>query len=228
MRIAVVSDLHDNRTALEAVLKDLKITAPDLVLCGGDVAGSGSAPVDVVDQIRDLQWPCVLGNTDEMLARPESLTEFAAQSPGIRPLVPVIEEMASWTRSQLGEERLEWLAALPMQIAQESLLLMHAGLNDPWRAPDRGATFENCDAPLIVYGHIHQPFIRGKVINTGSVSLPYDGDPRASYLLIEDGVPSIRRVEYDLEREIKSLRESGLPHAEWIVRSLLAARPVLP
>ncbi len=67
---------------------------------------------------------------------------------------------------------------------------------------------------IAVYGHIHQPFVRAvagvTVINTGSVSQSFDGDPRASYLLIDDGTPKIRRVEYDLEREIKAITASGL------------------
>ena len=72
MRIAVLSDFHGNRTALEAVLADLRRTAPDLLLHGGDLADGGASPVEIVDCIRDLGWPGVLGNTDEMLFRPES------------------------------------------------------------------------------------------------------------------------------------------------------------
>jgi 3',5'-cyclic AMP phosphodiesterase CpdA len=83
MRIAVVSDIHGNRTAFEAVLADLRQTAPDLILQGGDLADSGSSPVEIVDRIRDLGWPGVVGNTDEMLFRPESLDEFAAPLPRV-------------------------------------------------------------------------------------------------------------------------------------------------
>src|SRR5579871_2766624 len=80
MRIAIVSDTHGNRTALEAVLADLKQTSPDLIFHGGDLADSGSSPVEVLDRVRDLGWPGVVGNTDEMLALPETLEEFAGQS----------------------------------------------------------------------------------------------------------------------------------------------------
>jgi len=66
------------------------------------------------------------------------------------------------------------------------------------------------------------------VANSGSVSLSYDGDPRASYLLLDDGKPSIRRVEYDVDREIKALMTCGLPHAEWMVRTLKNASPQMP
>ena len=64
--------------------------------------------------------------------------------------------------------------------------------------------------------------------NSGSVSLPYDGDRRASYLLIDDSVPAIRRVEYDIERELKALSASGIPHADWIARMLESAAPQMP
>src|SRR5580693_594324 len=98
MRIAVVSDVHGNRTAFEAVLADLRQTSPDLILHGGDLPHGGASPADIVDQIRDLGWPGVVGNTDEMLFRPESLTEFASGTPQMRPLLTTIEEMAAATR----------------------------------------------------------------------------------------------------------------------------------
>ena len=92
MRIAIVSDIHGNRTSFEAVLADLRQASPDLVLHGGDLADGGSNPVEIVDHIRQLGWHGVLGNTDEMLWRPESLREFSRQSPQLQPLFTVIEE----------------------------------------------------------------------------------------------------------------------------------------
>src|SRR6266446_3555892 len=86
MRIAIVSDIHGNRTAFEAVLADLRQTSPDLILHGGDLADGGASPVEIVDRIRDLGWQGVVGNTDEMLFKPDSLTEFAKQSPKLQPL----------------------------------------------------------------------------------------------------------------------------------------------
>src|SRR5947208_16754573 len=92
MRIAIVSDIHGNRTALEAVLADLGQTSPDLILHGGDLADGGASPAEIVDRIRDLGWQGVLGNTDEMLARPESLREFVKQFAMLQPLLEVVEE----------------------------------------------------------------------------------------------------------------------------------------
>src|ERR1700691_3876756 len=98
MRIAIVSDIHGNRTAFEAVLADLRQTSPDLILHGGDLADGGSSPTEIVDRIRDLGWQGVAGNTDEMLFRPESLTRFADRLPHLADLCAVIRRMAEFTR----------------------------------------------------------------------------------------------------------------------------------
>jgi putative phosphoesterase len=239
MRIAIVSDIHDNLTAFEAVLADLRETSPDLVLHGGDLVSFGSSPAEVVDRMRDLGWPGVFGNTDEAIARPETLEEFAAQSPAPQSLWDAVREMTAFTRDALGEERIAWLGALPRVVVHPAVALVHASPATAWRSPladSTDAELESAYSPLgqaiAVYGHIHQPFVRGvagfTVINTGSVSQSFDGDPRASYLLIDNAAPKIRRVEYDLEREIKAIVASGLPHAEWSARTLRAARPQMP
>jgi predicted phosphodiesterase len=236
VRIAIVSDIHGNRTAFEAVLADLRQTAPDLVLHGGDLADSGSSPVEIIDRIRDLGWPGVVGNTDEMLFDPQSLTRFAAPLPQLQPMFAAIEEMAATTREALGDERLAWLRDMPRVQIHPPLALVHATSASLWKAPMVGAADADLEAayaplgqPTVVYGHIHQPYIRTlpglTVANSGSVGQSHDGDPRASYLLVESGEPSIRRVEYDVEREIRALNESRLPHAGWIAVILQSARP---
>src|SRR5437016_1723790 len=103
MRIAIVSDIHGNRTAFEAVLADLRQASPDLILHGGDIADGGASPVEIVDRIRDLGWQGVIGNTDEMLATPESLEEVASHSTAPPSLWAAIREMAAATRAALGE-----------------------------------------------------------------------------------------------------------------------------
>ncbi len=138
MRIAIVSDIHGNRTAFEAVLADLRRTSPDLILHGGDLADGGANPAEIVDRVRDLGWPGVVGNTDEMLFRPESLTELAGKSPDMQPLFGVVEEMAAATREALGEERLAWLRGLPLAQVHGSMALVHASPDSAWRAPATG------------------------------------------------------------------------------------------
>lgn len=110
MRVAVVSDIHGNLTAFEAVLKDLANAAPDVVMQGGDLADGGSGPVEIVDRIRELGWRGVMGNTDEMLVRPEALEEFASQSAAPPALWAKIREIAAATRTMLGDERLKWIS----------------------------------------------------------------------------------------------------------------------
>ena len=95
---------------------------------------------------------------------------------------------------------------------------------------------EKVYAPLgrevVVYAHVHRSFVRRvtgmTVVNAGSVSLSHDGDRRASYVLLDDLTPTIRRVEWDLDRELRSLAECGLPHADWVARMLASGRPEMP
>lgn len=243
MRIAIVSDIHGNLTAFEAVLADLRQTSPDLVLHGGDLADSGSSPVEIVDGIRNLGWQGVVGNTDEMLFTPETLESFASKSLGLEVLWNAVREMAEASRESLGEDRLAWLRDLPRMQIQGPLALVHASPESAWRAPMPEATetelelaYELVKQPVIVYGHIHRPFIRriedskipGRlVLNSGSVGQSHDGDPRASYLLLDDCIPTVRRVEYDIDRELKALSSCGLPHADWISKIIQSATPQL-
>jgi len=235
VRIAIVSDIHGNRTAFEAVLADLRQSSPDLILHGGDLADGGSSPREIVDRIRDLGWQGVLGNTDEMLARPESLAEFASQTPQLKPLWAVIEEMAAASREELGEERLAWLRKLPRAQMHGAVALVHASPESPWRCPmpeasdaELAAVYQPLGRSIAVHGHIHRSYIRsvsGMVVaNSGSVSLSYDGDRRAAYFLLDDLQPSIRRVEYDVDKELKALAGCGFPHADWIARILESGR----
>ena len=241
MRTAVLSDIHGNLTAFEAVLAHLKHTSPDLVLHGGDLADPGSSPIEIVDRIRQFGWHGVMGNSDEMLVRPESLEAFASQSSAPAALWTAIREIASATRSVLGGERLAWLSELPLVSTQDAFALVHATPESCWRAPADDATdaeletiYGLLDRPIVVFGHTHRPLIRHisghprLLVNTGSVGLPYDGDPRASYLLLEGNSPSIQRVEYDLEREWKALSSCGLPGAAWTAKMLRSSSPQMP
>lgn len=239
MRIAIVSDIHGNLTAFEAVLADLRDASPDLILHGGDLAESGPGGPFIIDHIRDAAWPGVIGNSDQMLADPDSLERFAAQSPQLDSLWRSVREVAAHARELLGSDRIAWLGELPLAQLRDDLALVHASPGDPWRAPNANAAEAELAAaysplarPRVIYGHLHTPFVRAldafTVANSGSVSLPYDGDPRASYLLIDNGAPQIRRAAYDVDLECRRLVESRFPHAEWIARALQTARPAMP
>ena len=225
MRLAIVSDVHGNLSALEAVVGDVEAAGPDLVLHGGDLVLMGPRPAEVADLMRELGWPGVVGNTDEVLWRPEIRSELEQQMPKLAPLLRLIfDQYAPATRELLGEERIAWLRELPEERREGELLLLHAGPGDLWRAPLPEATDEELldtygglDAATVVYGHIHRPYVRElpelTVANSGSVGMPFDGDWRASYLLIDEGRVEIRRVEYDLERELSDLAAMAYPDA---------------
>ena len=244
MRIAIVSDIHGNRAAFEAVLTDLKETSADLVLHAGDLADSGSSPAEIVDHIRDLGWNGVLGNTDEMHSRPESLNEFVSQSAAPTSLWAAVREMAAETHARLGDERIAWLRTLPCTLTYGSVAVVHASPENLWQSPrpessDDGlkTIYNPLGRPNVVFGRIHRSFVRSLryaehpeliFVNSGSVGLPYDGDPRAAYVLIEDSKAIVRRVEYDVEEEVNALAESCLPHWDWVARMLRSGSPQLP
>jgi len=244
VRTAIISDIHGNLAALEAVLADLQITAPDLVLHGGDLADNGSSPVEIIDIIRSAGWRGVVGNTDEMLSTPVAFEQFAGQLPALETIWAPLREMAAFTRDLLGADRLAWLRELPQTQVHGAVALVHATTGSRWRSPLMQATdveleqaYQDVPQPTVVYGHIHTPFIRhlinptqaGRCIaNSGSVGQPHDGDNRAAYLLLDDSVPTIRRVEYAVDRELKALSVSGLPHANWVKRIIQTASPQMP
>jgi predicted phosphodiesterase len=188
MRVAVLSDIHGNLTAFEAVLADIRQASPDLVLHGGDLCDGGSSPVEILDRIRGLGWPGVMGNTDEMLARPDSLEDFAATSLAPAGLWAALRETALATRSVLGDENLRCLGALPRVHSEAGFSVVHASPQSCWRVPTEDATDTELESvygtlgkPVVVFGHTHRAFIRRMtrpfevLINAGSVGLPHDG-----------------------------------------------------
>lgn len=241
MRIAIISDIHGNLTALDAVLADLRQQKPDVIYHGGDLAFGGSNPAEVIDCIVQEGWKGVLGNTDEMLWDNSARPALEASAPKLKPLFKALFDLCGpATRKMIGESRIEWLRALPAELRHDNLVLMHASPGNLWRAPMDTAddaelqnTYAQLNAEIVVYCHIHRPFIRKvgsmTVCNTGSVGAPYDGDPRASYLMIDDGKPAIRRVAYDMEKEAGRLVASDYPYKEWIAelrrRGLYLAPP---
>jgi len=235
MRIAVVSDIHANLTALDAVIADLRKTGADLIVHGGDLVSGGPRPTDVIDRIREMNWPGVYGNTDEMLWIPERVSE-TLQAPDLRRIRDlVLAYTIPATLTAIGSERLTWLKALPRRWSEGGLSVVHAVPDDVWpivpaNAPD--AELERVYGPLdskyVVYGHIHQPFVRPvssfTVVNSGAISMSFDGDPRAAYALIEGDRVDIRRVDYDIDEEIRLLLRSDDPFARSTAETLRTGR----
>jgi putative phosphoesterase len=209
VKLAIVSDVHGNLVALEAVVADLESARPDLIVHGGDLAFNGPRPAECLDLIRELGWPGVLGNMDL------ALVTKRLDSPRI-----------AWAADRIGPERNEWLQAHPMEWRDENrLALVHAVPGDLWKVvqpeTDDGellAIYGPLGAGLAVYCHIHKPYVRRigdlTVANSGSVGMPLDGVPEASYLLVEDGRVEVRRVAHDLERSIADALASEIPEPE--------------
>jgi putative phosphoesterase len=216
MRIAIVSDVHGNLPALEAVLVDLKEVRPGVVVQGGDLALGGPHPVEVVDRIRELGWPGVLGNTDAVLAdgRP-----VPVQAGGF------VAQAAARTQEMLGPDRVAWLTSQAMEWRHEAVAVVHAVPGDCWAVVPHDAsddrlheTYGPLGVQVAVYGHIHHAYARRlgglTVVNSGSLSLSLDGDVRATYVVIEDGEIEHRRVAYDVERVATDLLAIGYPNAD--------------
>lgn len=238
MRVAVVSDIHGNCTALEAVIADLNSVGADLVVHGGDLLGAGARQPEVIDRIRELGWPGVVGNADEMLWDPDLVARHLA-APSYQRMRDIVFEHIAATVHSIGDERLAWLRALPVRWSARDLTVVHAGPDDVWRSPSAKAsdeelanTYGPLGSPRVVYGHIHHAFVRRlpslTVANAGSVSLSYDGDPRAAYALVDDGEVTIRRVEYDIEREVRDLLDIEYPFASWVADMLRSGTFVPP
>lgn len=236
MRIAVVSDIHANLTALEAVVADLRTVGADLVVHGGDLLGGGTRPAEVVDRIRELNWPGVFGNTDEMIWNPGLV---GARLPGDR-FAKIRDALLNYTIPHallaIGEERLAWLRALPLRWSEDDVTVVHAGPDDAWQVASASAddealvrVFGGIGTARVVYGHIHMPFVRRlpqlAVINSGAVSMIFDGDPRASYAVIDGDQVEIRRVAYDVEKEVDLLMRSEDPLRESTAAILRTGRP---
>jgi len=215
VRLAVISDIHGNLPALEAVLADLDRVKPDMVVLGGDLALGGPHPVEVIDRLRELGWPSVLGNTDDALDEKRL---------SLQPRTGFVGPAAARTREMLGAERVAWLTALPLTWRGQGVAVMHATPDDSWAIVEHDApnaqlqdVFAPLDVKNAVYGHIHHAFVREVdglvVVNSGSVSLSLDGDVRACYALIDDGNIEHRRVEYDLDRVAADYESTGYPNA---------------
>jgi putative phosphoesterase len=230
MRVAIFSDVHGNVRALEAVLADIRARGPfDQVINGGDLAFGGPRPREAMALLRQRRFPTVIGNTDEWVAG-------LAGGPGA-----VVE----WTRRELTPEDLETLRRLPWSYRIEppggpSLVVVHATPSSTTEsiqpdAPDEvlAQAMQQARAHALVYGHIHRAYVRevsgGLVVNTGSVGLPFDGDPRPSWAILSLGdgrwSAEIVRVAYDQEAAARELLTSDHPDAETFAKRVRSGRP---
>ena len=233
MRVAVVSDIHANLHALEAVLEAIDADPPDALWCLGDLVGYGPRPNEVVEIVRERAQLCLVGNHDLGVLGRLDLEEFS----------PDAAAVARWTRTVLLDESRDFLDGLEPAAKDDRAELFHASPRDPvWEyvisEETALAALEMTVAPLVLVGHSHVALsvaladgdLSGAVapdgteapldgarrlMNPGSVGQPRDGDPRAAWLALDFGERTARfhRVSYDIERTQSELRERDLPEA---------------
>ncbi len=242
MRLALLSDIHGNRVALDAVIADARAHGADTWWVLGDLVALGAEPVSTMETLTNLpEVAFVRGNTDRYVvtgARPFPHAADVERDPSLRPLFHAIESSFTWTRLHL--EATGWidhLASLPT--AQRTtltdgtrLLGMHAspssddgpGITPEIPEPELEQLLIDADADIVCGGHTHQPTDRQvgsvRAINLGSVSNPMTSDLRASYVLIDDDPQGHRvihrRVAYDHDAVLAGLAASNHPEADYI------------
>lgn len=232
--VAVISDIHGNVAAFDAVLADLAEQAHDAVVIAGDLALFGPRPAEALAQVQQRAAPTIYGNTDAFLLDEERV----AGDPGLR-----------WVRERIGAEGIAYLASLPFShritppggtSPDDDLVIVHASPTDADNAviteanPSSGSgqrrtpedeaagLIGDARANLILYGHIHfasSGTVRGqRLASIGAVGFPFDRDQRAAYAVVtwdgEEWQVDHRRVPYDVQSVIDDLGSSGAPFAE--------------
>jgi diadenosine tetraphosphatase ApaH/serine/threonine PP2A family protein phosphatase len=234
VRIAVISDIHGNWHALEAVLADVARQSTDELWCLGDIVGYGPQPNRCVEGVRASANFSLIGNHDLAAIGKIGVDDFSHDA----------AESARWTAGELDEEARGFLETLEPKGERPGVELFHASPRDPvseyiLSEPVVRDALDRTTAELVLVGHTHIPvallfsesgslagglahggseieLAGGRfLLNPGSVGQPRDGDPRAAYLLIdfEAHTAHYRRVPYDVEATQAEIREQGLPEA---------------
>ena len=237
MRAAIVSDIHGNRHAFDAVLADAGAAGVDEVWCLGDLVGYGADPDACVALAREHAQICLAGNHDLAVTGELSITEFSAGAAAA----------VRWTQGVIADDHVAYLAALAPAGVEGGVGLYHASPRDPvWEYVLSTLLADLCldAAPhrvsLVGHSHVALSFVRpadargegasgaaqgdgttadlreGRwLLNPGSVGQPRDGDPRAAWLELDvDGARAVwRRVEYDVAGAQRAIRTAGLPRS---------------
>jgi len=236
MRFAFISDIHGNLHSLDLVLSDIQQEKVDQIVCLGDVASLGPQPREVIDRLRDLQIPIVMGNHDHYLLNPH-LTEDH---------LPWLRAAELWCLEQLSTDDLDFLSTFQPQLNFEldqntTLLAFHGSprSNEEFLYPDTSTStleevFAGQSEQVLVYGHTHVQMVskhkRMTLINPGSVGMPFEfprrgqdqrAFQRAEYAIVDmtDGrlTINLHQLPIDFEQLSKSTYASGMPDAEiWL------------
>jgi len=216
VKILVISDIHSNFHALRAVIE--KADNCDAILCAGDITGYGAFPVECIHQARVMEWKTVAGNHDAAISTKD--TDWFNDE--ARDAIRINREM-------IKTNDLMWLAGIPQSLTLNlgitKITIFHGSPTEPLTSYVFPNDMENyahlylghTESDLIILGHTHIPHIvyrpEGVVLNPGSVGQPRDGDPRASFAIVNlpELKVEIRRIEYDIDAAAEAIRDSGIP-----------------
>jgi len=231
MRYGLISDIHGNLEALEAVLSEIDKLRVDQILCLGDVIGYGPNPTECVKIVRERTAVCLVGNHDEASLGRVDLEFFNYMA----------KEAIEWTTSRLASEAIEFLRTRPYTHEFEDYVIVHATPEDPRRwnyilsLDDAGQSFEAFDQQVCFIGHSHTPWVidldpddhmrlrhdypiklqeqHRYLINVGSVGQPRDRNPAAAFAILDSHKReyNLFRVPYNVVKTQMKIRAAGLP-----------------
>jgi putative phosphoesterase len=228
VRLALISDIHGNLPALEAVLAEIESEGVDEILCLGDVA-VGPQPGETLDRVRELGCPVVLGNWDAYFIRgfPSHESELGKQ----------LVEMGEWWAGHLSAQQREFIETFEHELRRPGLVAFHGSprsyedfIYATTPDPELTEMLDGTRAPMMLAGHTHFAMVRhfdgALLVNPGSVGLPFAKQeavmrisPWAEYAIVdaEDGHLSVdlRRTDFDVDSLLELIRGSGMPHADW-------------
>lgn len=221
MRWGLISDIHANAPALQAVLDDLERQGIERVLCAGDVVGYYPFPNETIDMLERAQVVSIQGNHDRAVLKvdPSMMNPLAADA-------------VLWTASILSDNSRKFLSSLPTSTTvwsdRHAMRIYHGSPRDPLEYVYEDRAFEDllrmAQCTVLILGHTHIPFARcypsGLIVNPGSVGQPRDGDTRASYSIVDTrwGEVENHRVEYDREALRRRFEATNLPR--WLLDRL--------
>lgn len=224
MRIAIVSDIHGNLPAVEAVLADVAAQRPDAVYCLGDLVGYGASPNEVAERIRAERMPTIMGNYDDGVGFDRDECGCAYRDPVDQALG---DRSLAWTKTHTTPENKAFLRTLLHELRFEAdgkrVLLVHGSprkMNE-YLFEDRAlSSFQriaaSSNADIIVFGHTHKPYLKDvdgvRFLNAGSVGKPKDLDWRACWVMLDAGAATFHRVPYDVAKAAAAIRATELPH----------------
>jgi diadenosine tetraphosphatase ApaH/serine/threonine PP2A family protein phosphatase len=222
MLIAIISDLHSNLEALTTAINYIDRAGVDEIWCLGDIVGYGPSPNECVEMVREKCTLLLRGNHDAGAIGDLELSHFNEHG----------QAAIKWTRAELTFQNREYLNTLPLTAVRRDIMLAHATPADPesWRYvltwSDAIDAFMGSSSPLCFIGHTHVPLIIGEdhktgtfrqgvrhLINVGSVGQPRDGNPKASFGLLDTDLGKYEniRLAYDIEKVIQAVQKAGLP-----------------